>query len=210
METAMKSQVLKGWKHIVYTIITNHFHGDVFTLEQLYQFEPHFAKVYPSNYHIKDKIRQILQQLRDLGLVSFSNQGSYQLVDVQPQTRVEPLTVEQVYLLMNESLPGWVKIGRTNSIQRRLKELYNTSVPLPFKIIDTITLSSENDSRTLEKTIHSIIDTLNPKLRKDTEAKRREFFQMTPEQGKSIFELVTKIVGIQPTTNADLTTYRGI
>ena len=39
-----------------------------------------------------------------------------------------------IYILVNESMPDLVKIGRTNrSIEQRIKELDNTSVPLPFQ-----------------------------------------------------------------------------
>lgn len=40
-----------------------------------------------------------------------------------------------VYVLSNEAMPGLVKIGRTNrdDLEVRLRELYTTGVPLPFK-----------------------------------------------------------------------------
>jgi len=57
----------------------------------------------------------------------------------------------------------------------------------------------------LEKSIHSIIDTLNPSLRKHTEASKREFFRMSPDEGKSIFKLVTQIIGITPTQDYRMT-----
>lgn len=48
-----------------------------FSLEDIYQFETELAIKYPNNHHIKDKIRQILQQLRDLGFVKFYGNGKY-------------------------------------------------------------------------------------------------------------------------------------
>ena len=105
---------------------------------------------------------------------------------------------ELVYLLSNESIPGWVKIGRTNQVDRRLSELYNTSVPLPFKLEDTIHTNSLKQSSELERSIHSIIDTINPDLRKNTEANRREFFKLSIDQGKQVFNLVSKIMKINP------------
>jgi len=49
----------------------------VFTLNDINKFENHLKKIYPSNKHIKDKIRQQLQLLRDLGLIEFLGSGKY-------------------------------------------------------------------------------------------------------------------------------------
>lgn len=41
-----------------------------------------------------------------------------------------------IYLMTNVAMPGMVKIGKTdsvNSLTARLRDLYNTSVPLPFE-----------------------------------------------------------------------------
>ena len=52
--------------------------GDkVFTLEQMYDFEDVLAVKYPENHHIKDKIRQQLQILRDNGIIEFLGKGRY-------------------------------------------------------------------------------------------------------------------------------------
>ncbi|MBU0996911.1 MAG: GIY-YIG nuclease family protein [Firmicutes bacterium] len=196
---------LKGWNFIVYILIKKNFRFDSFTLTELYSYEQYFSLVYPSNFHIKDKLRQTLQKLRDKGLLQFHSLGNYQLIKSEVrEVVIEDKHQELVYLLSNESIPGWVKIGRTNAINRRLKELYNTSVPLPFRIEDKIETQSSEESRILEKSIHSIIDTLNPNLRKHTEAYRREFFRMSTDEGKSIFKLVTHIIGITPTQEARL------
>ena len=195
-----RSEELKGWDFLVYTIINNYFsENDHFTLKEVYSFETHFKKVYPNNYHIKDKIRQVLQHLRDKGIVSFISRGVYQLLPSEiKNNRVEEKQQDLVYLISNESIPGWVKIGRTSKIEQRMKDLYNTSVPLPFHLEDYITAGSKEESDFIEKAIHTIIDTLNPELRKNTEANKREFFRMTPEEGKKIFSLVTHITAINP------------
>lgn len=50
-----------------------------FTLGEMYAFENLLSKKYPDNKHIKDKIRQQLQVLRDKGYLSFINKGKYKL-----------------------------------------------------------------------------------------------------------------------------------
>lgn len=198
----MKEIPLKGWNYIVYTLIKNHFKLKPFALKDLYAFEPYFALVYPANYHVKDKLRQTLQNLRNKGLLVFQARGQYRLalyMEVEPSVK-EP-TQEVVYLLSNEAMPNWVKIGRTGSIERRLNDLYNTSVPLPFKVESLLVTDSKEASMTLEKSIHQIIDTLNPALRKHTEASRREFFTLTVQEGKQVFALVSKIINIPSMSN---------
>ena len=191
---------LKGWNFIVYILIKNNFKYNSFNLNNLYAFEPYFKQVYPENLHVKEKLRQTLQNLRNKGFLNFVSKGNYQLIqEISIVQQKEQNYQELVYLLSNDSIPGWVKIGRTNSIHRRLKELYNTSVPLPFKVVDSIQTSTYEESSLLEESIHSIIDTINPNLRKQSEAYKREFFKMTPEEGKSIFVLVTQIIGITTT-----------
>lgn len=49
----------------------------IFKLEQLYAFEKDLRKIYPNNNHIKDKLRQQLQILRDKGMIEFLGQGRY-------------------------------------------------------------------------------------------------------------------------------------
>ncbi len=48
-----------------------------FTLAEMYSFEKALSKKYPENHHIKDKIRQQLQFLRDMGYLEFVNKGLY-------------------------------------------------------------------------------------------------------------------------------------
>ena len=50
-----------------------------FTLSEMYDFEYLLAQKHPNNKHIKDKIRQQLQFLRDKGYLEFLKRGSYHL-----------------------------------------------------------------------------------------------------------------------------------
>jgi type II restriction enzyme len=50
-----------------------------FTLADVYSRADELAKLHPNNRHVRDKIRQQLQVLRDLGLLTFLTPGSYRL-----------------------------------------------------------------------------------------------------------------------------------
>jgi type II restriction enzyme len=52
---------------------------NAFTLEDVYAFEEHLAHLYPGNRHVRPKIRQQLQVLRDRGFLDFKGRGIYQL-----------------------------------------------------------------------------------------------------------------------------------
>lgn len=50
-----------------------------FTLDDVYAFEGELSRLHPENRHIKDKIRQQLQVLRDKGYLDFVSRGYYRL-----------------------------------------------------------------------------------------------------------------------------------
>lgn len=64
---------LRGWQRLVYASLPE---GE-FTTESTYRHVPEFLRTYPSNRHPEAKVRQVLQQLRDLGLVTHLGQGRW-------------------------------------------------------------------------------------------------------------------------------------
>lgn len=52
-----------------------------FTLSQVYGFESDLMIMHPGNRHIKDKIRQQLQLLRDKGFIEFVGRGKYRTIE---------------------------------------------------------------------------------------------------------------------------------
>jgi len=50
-----------------------------FDLDDVYRFEPQLSQRYPNNRHVKQKIRQQLQVLRDHGYLDFTSRGHYSL-----------------------------------------------------------------------------------------------------------------------------------
>ena len=57
-----------------------------------------------------------------------------------------------VYVLVNEAFDSYVKIGKSIDLEQRLKQLDNTSVPLPFRCVYAVEVS---DMDKIEKLAHS-------------------------------------------------------
>lgn len=66
----------KGWLLDV-MLCVDAIHSNVFTLDDIYQFENKLKLKYPNNNFIRDKIRQQLQVLRDKGIIEFIGRGNY-------------------------------------------------------------------------------------------------------------------------------------
>lgn len=64
--TPLKSELF-GWQKIVYERLPE----GIFETNSMYDFENEFKNFYPENNHVKDKVRQILQQLRDIRLLKY-------------------------------------------------------------------------------------------------------------------------------------------
>lgn len=81
---------------------------------------------------------------------------------------------EIIYILTNEAMPGYVKIGKTsNNLEQRVRDLSaSTSVPLPFTVFYACKVK---DANFVEHQLHDAFDNnrANP---------RREFFQIAPER----------------------------
>ena len=54
-----------------------HLFDNEFSLHEVYDYENELSKEHPNNLHIKDKIRQQLQILRDKGFLRFKGSGIY-------------------------------------------------------------------------------------------------------------------------------------
>lgn len=65
----------RGWVADVLACVERLY--STFTLENVYSFEKDLAAKHPKNLHVRAKIRQQLQVLRDLGLVEFVSPGVY-------------------------------------------------------------------------------------------------------------------------------------
>lgn len=68
-----------GWVLDILNCI-NKIESRDFTLEQMYQFVPMLEIKHPENRHVRDKIRQQLQILRDKGIIEFKGRGRYKKI----------------------------------------------------------------------------------------------------------------------------------
>jgi type II restriction enzyme len=69
----------RGWTLDVLQVVQSLGKMD-FTLADVYERADGLAKLHPKNAHVRDKIRQQLQVLRDLHLLEFLGGGSYRLI----------------------------------------------------------------------------------------------------------------------------------
>jgi len=87
---------------------------------------------------------------------------------------------EIVYVLTNEAMHGLVKIGRTKtSVEQRIKELDNTSTPLPFQCFYAAEVT---DSALVEGKLHRIFS--DKRIRTN-----REFFRVDANQVREAIQL---------------------
>lgn len=70
-----QSTASRGWTLDVWQCIDRL--EDSFSLNQVYAFADELQRKHPENNHIKDKIRQQLQVLRDRGIIEFTGRGRY-------------------------------------------------------------------------------------------------------------------------------------
>ena len=87
-----------------------------------------------------------------------------------------------VYILTNEAMPGYIKIGLTdqNDVESRVRSLDSTGVPLPFQCYYAARVE---DNRRVEKALHTAFSDF--RIRPN-----REFFRLDPYKVKAILEVL--------------------
>lgn len=100
-----------------------------------------------------------------------------------------------IYILTNPAFPEYVKIGYADDLEKRLKSLNNSSVPMHFRVYAVY----EVMERLTDKKVHMLIDSLNPDLRVidkfDGKESKREFYVMNAEDAYLLFDCIAKISG---------------
>ena len=85
-----------------------------------------------------------------------------------------------IYILINEAMPGYVKVGKTtDEVEKRMKSLDTTGVPLPFECFYAAKVA---DMDFVERQLHDAFD--------DTRTRaRREFFEIDPARVAAALKL---------------------
>ena len=99
-----------------------------------------------------------------------------------------------VYILTNECMPDTIKIGITDVLEQRVKQLDNSIVALPFQCYYAVEL---DNASVIEKKLHEGLD--DCRIRQN-----REFFNTTPEQAKSLLGIVEVMGGKNVTPTIDI------
>lgn len=86
---------------------------------------------------------------------------------------------EIIYILINEAMPGYIKIGKTTNLEQRIRSLDTTAVPLPFECFYACTVK---DASFVEQKLHDAF--LDHRVRSS-----REFFEISPERAVSALKL---------------------
>jgi hypothetical protein len=84
-----------------------------------------------------------------------------------------------VYVLSNAAFDNYVKIGRTIDLEQRLKQLDNTSVPLPFRCVFAVEV---DDEVAVERLVHQAFADVRVRS-------TREFFEIDAQRVISALKL---------------------
>lgn len=86
-----------------------------------------------------------------------------------------------IYVLVNQAMPGLIKIGRTSeNIENRMRQLDTSGVPLPFECFYAAEVA---DPATVEHALHEASE--DHRVRRN-----REFFELSPDKPKVIIKLM--------------------
>ena len=99
-----------------------------------------------------------------------------------------------VYILTNQCMPDIVKVGITDNLDIRVKQLDNTSTPLPFECFYAVEVT---DAAAIERKMHQGLDECRVR-------QNREYFYTTPEQAKSLLEIAEVMGGKNVTPTEDI------
>ena len=104
------------------------------------------------------------------------------------KNKSKPTVKGYVYICSNPTYENLIKIGMTTKDpKKRVRELDNTSVPLPFKLEHYWTISNT--------TPHSFESSCHKYLRKYRINQKREFFRLSPDEARTKISIMLNSKG---------------
>jgi len=85
-----------------------------------------------------------------------------------------------VYIISNPAMPGLVKIGKTNNLEKRMRSLYSSGVPLPFRCVYAKRVKNYSF---IEKKLHGGLAEIRENM-------NREFFRIAEERVINLLEMI--------------------
>lgn len=135
----------RGWVLDVLNCVNQIDERD-FTLDQMYKFENMLAAKHPDNKHVRDKIRQQLQVLRDKGILEFRGRGNYRKYN-NIIIYTEPRLSTILFLYVKEPTSHVLFIVQTfcyNLLEIRLRKVHNERENMAIYFIDGDNNPKEN------------------------------------------------------------------
>jgi len=91
-----------SWKQAVgerILSLVNARSSPLFSIKDVYEYADELSSIFPKNKHVKEKIRQTLQRLRDSGFLEFRGEGEYglNLAHDELQSDTAPLKMKGIY-----------------------------------------------------------------------------------------------------------------
>jgi len=170
-EKSMKkyvSAVNKITNGLVKSKVIQHSIDEIKDIEELQKIKNDFFLV-PENQELNNKGNNMYS-------VAFNHYISYK--QSQGSTPVSDEGI--IYILSNPAMPGLVKIGKTSNLESRMRSLYNSGVPLPFRCVYAKRVKNYSY---IEKKLHSGFAGIR-------ENKNREFFRIPEEQVINFLEIL--------------------
>jgi hypothetical protein len=100
-----------------------------------------------------------------------------------------------VYILINEAMPGYTKIGWTDQrVEERMRQLDTTGIPLPFECYFAVEVDA---AQAIERDLHEAF--ADRRVRKN-----REWFEIDPERVAAALKPVLRLGGRDITPRDDV------
>jgi len=89
---------------------------------------------------------------------------------------------DSLHILSNPAMPGLVKIGKTSNLDARMRSLFSSSVPLPFRCVYAKKVKNYSD---VENKLHGGLKSVRENL-------NREFFRIAEDEVINFLEMVPR------------------